>query len=199
MQVGMRMAAGIGIGYVLGRTRKMRLALALTGMGLSRQAGGPQALLQRGTDLLGSSTELSKLTDTIRGQLMDAARAAAVTAASNRIDALNERLQRQGVSSEADEYTDENEYPEDDYESADEYEEDEGEEDQEEEDTEPEKGKKSSSTRARPSTRRKAAASSSRTPAKASGSGARKPTGARQRRAARADTADSAPVRRTRR
>ncbi|MEV6390555.1 hypothetical protein [Nocardia xishanensis] len=203
MKVGTRMAVGIGVGYLLGRTHKMKLALALTGMGLSRQAGGPQALLQRGTSVLGSSTELTKLTDAIRGQLMDAARAAAVTAASNRIDALNERLQLQSTRSE-DEDTDEDEYPEDaddhaedDYESADENEE---EEEDEEEDSEPEraKGKKSSSTRARQTTRRRAPASRSRTPAKASGSGERKPTGSRQRRT-RADTADSAPVRRTKR
>ncbi len=194
MKCGVRMAAGVGIGYLLGRTHKMRFALMLVGAGLSRQAGGPQALLQRGASVLGSSTELTKITDTIRGELMDAARAAAVTAASNRIDALNARLQEQGEISEADE--DERpegaeDYAEEDYESADEDRED-------EDDTEPEKAKRSSSTRARPSTRRRAAASSSRTPVKKSGSGERKPTGARQRRA-RAGTADSAPVRRTRR
>ncbi|TQM32860.1 hypothetical protein [Nocardia bhagyanarayanae] len=199
MKGGARLAAGVAIGYALGRTRKMRLAMMLAGAGLSRQAGGPQELLQRGASVLGSSKELTKITDTIRGELMDAARAAAVTAASNRIDALNARLQGRGESAEAEEDTGEEERPEDadDYAEED-YESDEDREDEEEdeEDTEPEKGKRSSSTRARTPTRRRAAASSSRS--KASSSGERKPTGARQRRA-RADTADSAPVRRTRR
>ncbi|MET8777037.1 hypothetical protein ABZV58_18700 [Nocardia sp. NPDC004654] len=202
MKGGARLAAGVGIGYVLGRTRKMRLALMLAGAGLSRQAGGPQALLQRGASVLGSSKELTKITDTIRGELMDAARAAAVSAASNRIDALNARLQGGGETSEADEDTGQEERPEDadDYAEED-YESDEDREgeDEDQEDAESEKGKKSSSTRSRTPTRRRAAATSSkRTPAKSSGSGERKPTGSRQRRA-RADTADSAPVRRTRR
>ncbi|WP_067839483.1 hypothetical protein [Nocardia lijiangensis] len=200
MKCGVRMAAGVGIGYLLGRTRKMRLALMLAGVGLSRQAGGPQALLQRGVSALGSSTELTKITDTVRGELMEAARAAAVTAASHQIDALNERLQRQPAASEADEDAgevenlDKDAYADDEREPSDELEE----EKEYEEDTEPEKSKSSASSRARPSTRRRATASRSRTLATASGSGEREPTAARRRRA-RADTADSAPVRRTRR
>lgn len=92
MKCGMRMAGAVGIGYVLGRTRKMKFALMLAGAGLSGR-GGPQALLERTTSAVGSSPELAKLTETVRGELLEAARAAAVTAASNRIDSLNARLQ----------------------------------------------------------------------------------------------------------
>ncbi|MEV0032641.1 hypothetical protein [Nocardia sp. NPDC050793] len=201
MKCGVRMAAGVGIGYMLGRTHKMRLALMLVGAGLSRQAGGPQALLQRGASVLGSSTELTKITDTIRGELMDAARAAAVTAASNRIDALNTRLQRQGEISEAGEGVGEDEQPEGAEDYAEEDYESPGEDREaadEEEDAEPQRGKTASATSSRTPTRRRAAASSSRTRSTASGSGERKPTGARRRRV-RAETADAAPVRRTRR
>ncbi|MFD4406960.1 hypothetical protein ACFWPH_29760 [Nocardia sp. NPDC058499] len=92
MKCGMRMAGAVGIGYVLGRTRKMKFALMLAGVGLSGR-GGPQALLERTTSAVGSSPELAKITETVRGELLEAARAAAVTAASNRIDSLNARLQ----------------------------------------------------------------------------------------------------------
>ncbi|MBF6163512.1 hypothetical protein IU486_01835 [Streptomyces gardneri] len=94
MKGGSRIALGVGIGYVLGRTRKMRFALSLAGAAMAkRSAGTPGDLLERGTSLL-KSPELTKITDTVRGELMGAARAAAVTAASNRIDALNSRLQQ---------------------------------------------------------------------------------------------------------
>ncbi|MGW0018096.1 hypothetical protein ACWDUD_07190 [Rhodococcus sp. NPDC003382] len=97
MKGGARIAAGVGIGYMLGRTHKMRLALMLAGAGLSgRLPGTPQELMKRGVSALGSSPELSKITESVRGELLGAARAAAVTAASNQIDSLNERLQQGG-------------------------------------------------------------------------------------------------------
>ncbi|MEU1999089.1 hypothetical protein ABZ511_32045 [Nocardia gamkensis] len=95
MKGGGRIALGVGIGYFLGRTRKMRFALSLAGAAMARRSGGtPGDLLERGTSLLKSSPELAKITDTVRGELLGAARSAAVTAASNRIDALNDRLQQ---------------------------------------------------------------------------------------------------------
>lgn len=95
MKGGTRIAVGVGIGYVLGRTRKMRFALSLAGAAMARRSTGmPAELLERGTSLLKSSPELSQLSDTVRGELMGAARSAAVTAASTGIDALNDRLQQ---------------------------------------------------------------------------------------------------------
>ncbi|WSG63335.1 hypothetical protein OHB12_21005 [Nocardia sp. NBC_01730] len=165
MKAGARIAVGVGVGYVLGRTRKMRLALSLAGAVMARRSsGGPQELLQRGTSLISSSPELAKITDTVRGELLGAARAAAVTAASHRIDSLNSRLQQQAAGTGADEEaeesreltgqgaeeydeTSENEYAGDDYEREsgedleDEYPDEEGapEEDTEAEDFEAEK------------------------------------------------------------
>ncbi|MGQ4599216.1 hypothetical protein [Nocardia sp. R6R-6] len=116
----MKLAVGVGAGYLLGRTRKMRLALTLAGAAMARRSSGgiTQELLERGTSLLKSSPELAGITDTVREQLMGAARAAAVTAASNRIDALNARLQQRAAIPEAEEElldetsaTDEEEYP----------------------------------------------------------------------------------------
>src|SRR5690606_262876 len=94
MKPGARVALGVGIGYFLGRTKKMRLAMMLAGAGMTgKLPSNPQELLQRSASMLGSSPEINKITESVRGELMNAARAAAVTAASNRIDALNERLQ----------------------------------------------------------------------------------------------------------
>ncbi|MTE17473.1 hypothetical protein [Nocardia aurantiaca] len=95
MKGGTRIAIGVGVGYLLGRTRKMRFALSLAGAAMSsRSTGMPAELLKRGTSLVKSSPELTQLTDTVRGELLGAVRSAAVTAASNRIDAFNELLQQ---------------------------------------------------------------------------------------------------------
>ena len=92
-----QMAAAIGAGYLLGRTRRMKLALMLAGAGTAgRFPGGPRELLTLGTKMLANSPEVAKLGDTVRGELVSAAKAAAVTAASQRIDSLSNRLQSGG-------------------------------------------------------------------------------------------------------
>ncbi|MGW5286568.1 hypothetical protein [Rhodococcus pyridinivorans] len=117
MKPGARVALGVGIGYFLGRTKKMRVAMMLAGAGMSgKLPSNPQELLQRSASMLGSSPEINKITESVRGELMHAARAAAVTAASNRIDALNERLQSRasggGRSEEPEDAEYEDEYDE---------------------------------------------------------------------------------------
>ncbi|MEU5841010.1 hypothetical protein [Rhodococcus sp. NPDC047139] len=103
MKPGARVALGVGIGYFLGRTKKMRLAMMLAGAGVTgKLPSNPQEVLQRSASMLGSSPEINKITESVRGELMNAARAAAVTAASNRIDAINERLQARAGGSGAD-------------------------------------------------------------------------------------------------
>ena len=92
-----QMAAAIGAGYLIGRTRRMKLALMLAGAGTTgRFRGGPRELLTLGTKMLANSPEVAKLGDTVRGELVSAAKAAAVTAASQRIDSLSNRLQSGG-------------------------------------------------------------------------------------------------------
>ena len=94
MNSGARVALGVGAGYLLGRTRKMRLALMLAAAGANgKVGGGPRKLLQEGVSRLGSSSEVRELTESVRGDLLTAAKAAAMTAASSRIDALSDRLQ----------------------------------------------------------------------------------------------------------
>ncbi|PXY23527.1 hypothetical protein [Prauserella endophytica] len=94
MKGGAQVAAAVGAGYLLGRTRKMRLALMIAAAGATGKLGGaPRELLQQGVKRLAASPELSKITDSVRGDLVDAARSAAMAAASSRIDSLNDRLQ----------------------------------------------------------------------------------------------------------
>ncbi|HET6500801.1 MAG TPA: hypothetical protein VFG87_08565 [Amycolatopsis sp.] len=98
MKPGGRVAAGVGLGYLLGRTRKMRLALMIAAAGATGTVRSPRALVQQGLKQLGSSPELGKITEMARGELLNAAKSAAVSVASHRIDSLNERLQeRAGV------------------------------------------------------------------------------------------------------
>src|SRR5688500_4771952 len=69
VKCGARVALGVAGGYFLGRTKKMKLALALAGMAAGKRAGGPGQLLAQGTKLLGQSPEVTRLTDELRGRL----------------------------------------------------------------------------------------------------------------------------------
>lgn len=94
MANGMKVAAAVGAGYFLGRTRKMRLALMLAGAGLTGKfPSGPTELAAQGLKSLGASADVTQLTEQLRGELLGAARAAALAAATNRVNALNDRLQ----------------------------------------------------------------------------------------------------------
>ena len=210
-----QMAAAIGAGYLLGRTRRMKLALMLAGAGTTgRFRGGPRELLTLGTKMLANSPEVAKLGDTVRGELVSAAKAAAVTAASQRIDSLSNRLQSGGQeitgtvsdlpdnvtdvtkvgrfgrkkrtrSRDDDEQASADEQPEDDYA---------GEEDEADEEPAPRK---------RPTPRRRGSNSGSTRPtsrsrtAKSDEDDEEAP--ARKRRTRAKATTDSAPVRRARR
>ena len=73
-------------------TRQLRVRVMKT-KGRLVVAVGAGFLLRGWTAKLASSPEVAKLTESIRGELMNAAKAAAVTATSSRIDSLNNRLQ----------------------------------------------------------------------------------------------------------
>jgi hypothetical protein len=93
MAVGPRIAAAVAAGYVLGRSRKMKLAITLGALLAGRRlTTDPKALLDQANKLVGSSPELGRLTGELRGQLIAAGKTAVVAAASNRIDALGASL-----------------------------------------------------------------------------------------------------------
>ncbi|SED65457.1 hypothetical protein [Rhodococcus koreensis] len=88
-----QVALAVGAGYMLGRTHRMKMALMLAAAGATgRFPGGPRDLLERGTKVLANSPEFAKISDSVRQELVSAAKAAAVTAASQRINQLNNRI-----------------------------------------------------------------------------------------------------------
>jgi hypothetical protein len=101
MKGGTQAAVAIGVGYVLGRRRKMRTATLLVA---ATAAGGGMggiggAVLRRGTKALGSTDllgkvapQLSEITDAVRGDLLNAGKAAAVAAVNGRIESLTDSL-----------------------------------------------------------------------------------------------------------
>jgi hypothetical protein len=95
-----RAALALGVGYVLGRRRKMRTAAMLAGATAVGGIGGlGGSVLKRGAKALGSTEALGKvapqlgeIADTVRGDLLDAGKAAAVAAVTGRIDSLTDSL-----------------------------------------------------------------------------------------------------------
>jgi hypothetical protein len=93
MKTGARVGLAVAAGYVLGRLHKMKWALALASLaGRKRLTGGSAGLLEQGAKFLASSPELAKLTEEMRGQLVEAGRAAAVAAVSSKINSLSDEL-----------------------------------------------------------------------------------------------------------
>jgi hypothetical protein len=92
VKCGVRVALGVAGGYLLGRTKKVKLAMMLGSVAAGQRAGGPGQLLAQGAKLLGQSPELGRLNEEIRGRLLDAAKVAAVTVATRQVEALTERV-----------------------------------------------------------------------------------------------------------
>jgi hypothetical protein len=98
-----QIALAVGAGYLLGRRRKMRLAITLgTAAATGRLGGLPGQLLRRGAKLIGSdgplgnvSPEVTEIAGMVRGELLSAGKAAALTAVRGRLDHLSDRLHEQ--------------------------------------------------------------------------------------------------------
>ncbi len=101
MKGGTQAALALGVGYLLGRRRKMRLTTMLAAAAATGGLGGlGGAALRRGTKMLGSTEALGKfapqlgeLADTVRSDLVDAGKAAATAAVTSRIESLTDSLQ----------------------------------------------------------------------------------------------------------
>jgi hypothetical protein len=92
MKQGTTIAAGLAAGYLLGRTRKMRLVLTLAAVGATGKMGvRPSEPVEKRLNQLGGS-EVGKIAGTVRNELLSAAKKAATTAATGRIDALTDRV-----------------------------------------------------------------------------------------------------------
>jgi hypothetical protein len=102
MNNGARLGLAVAAGYLLGRSHKMKWALGLAALaGRGRLPGGTGGLVQQGAKLLTSSPEFTKLTDEMKGRLVDAGKAAAVAAVSSKIDSLSEGLRERSEAMRA--------------------------------------------------------------------------------------------------
>jgi hypothetical protein len=103
---GTQTALALGVGYVLGRRRKLRLTTMLAVAAASGGVGGAGgAAVRRGVKMLGSTEMLGKvapqfgeIADTMRGDLLDAGKAAATAAVTNRIESLTDSLHERAQS-----------------------------------------------------------------------------------------------------
>ncbi len=115
-QTKVTLAAAVIGGYVLGRTKKGRLALTAATYLAGRRFGlQPRELAAEGMRRLGEIPQVAELQEQLRGEVLDAGRKA-VTAAANRsmsslADALSERTAQLGAADEAEEEEDEDEAP----------------------------------------------------------------------------------------
>jgi hypothetical protein len=86
-------ALAIGVGYLLGRTHRLRWALILgTAAATGRLNGVPTQALERGMSALRSTPELAKLTDNA-SRLLDAGRSAAISAMNSRVESMGGMLE----------------------------------------------------------------------------------------------------------
>ena len=100
MKCSAQTALAIGVGYILGRRRKMRLATMLAvGAATGGAAKFGPAALRQGTKYLGKTDiagalgpQVTEIVNTVRGELLDAAKGAATAAVTSRIDSLSDNL-----------------------------------------------------------------------------------------------------------
>ncbi|MCI4063025.1 hypothetical protein MRQ36_10735 [Micromonospora sp. R77] len=126
MKSGARIALAVGLGYVLGRRKKLRTALTLgAAVAAGRASKNPGGLLKYGTDLLNSTPQLGNL-GKLGAPLATAGKAAATAAAGSGIDALSGRLRgsadalrRKSGAAQPDDASDERSAPDEEQELAD--------------------------------------------------------------------------------
>ena len=88
-----KVVAAVASGYLLGRTKKMKLAITIGSMlAGQRVATSPRGLLKQGQELVESNPELAKIQDQIRDKLFEAAKAAAVATLSSRLEMFSDSL-----------------------------------------------------------------------------------------------------------
>jgi hypothetical protein len=100
MKAGAQTALALGVGYLLGRRRKLRMTTMLAAAAATGGVGSLGGVaLRRGLKML-SSTEalgdlgpqLGEIAETVRGDLVDAGKAAALAAVNERMGSLSDTL-----------------------------------------------------------------------------------------------------------
>ncbi|MFI6600244.1 hypothetical protein ACIBHX_28705 [Nonomuraea sp. NPDC050536] len=142
-----RLAMALAAGYYLGRRHKLRTVALLAMAGAARELRGEDGFLKQGLKMLGTSPELEKITDRLRGDLMEVGKAAAVAATSKQIDSLSTKLRDRAESLRGEQASGEEESEEEPEEP------EEPEEEEEEEEEEPAEKKPRTRARRSPVTR----------------------------------------------
>ncbi|SEF18367.1 hypothetical protein [Jiangella alba] len=93
MNTATRVAMAAASGYILGRRKRLKLAIAIGSMlAGKRLATDPRGMLRQAGELVESRPELAQLTDQVRTTLYTAARGAAVGVVGQRIDHLSDSI-----------------------------------------------------------------------------------------------------------
>jgi hypothetical protein len=100
MKAGAQAALALGVGYVLGRRRKLRMTTVLAAAAATGGVGTLGGMgLRRGLKMLSSTgalgdlgPQLGEIAETVRGDLVDAGKAAALAAVNERIGSLSDTL-----------------------------------------------------------------------------------------------------------
>lgn len=87
------MAAAVAGGYLLGRTKKAKLAFVVGSYLMGRRIGlSPGQVLSQGLAGIQRTPQLQELTDQVRGELLTAGRTAVTAAANRRLTGLADTL-----------------------------------------------------------------------------------------------------------
>ncbi|MFJ9407151.1 hypothetical protein [Streptomyces sp. NPDC101393] len=170
------LTGAIAAGYLLGRTKKGKLAIGLASLLVGQRLPGPQELATEGARKLSQTPQVEQLIEQVRGELMEAARAALSATADRGLSSLAGTIQQrtsalQGLPADEDEEEgeEEGEGAEDD-ESEEEEEEEEPDEDDEAAEEDEEAEEERAPAKKRPAKKRPAkkapATSAKKTPAK---------------------------------
>ncbi|WP_406419357.1 hypothetical protein [Streptomyces sp. NBC_01614] len=104
------LAAALATGYVLGRTKKGKLAIGVASVLAGQGLLSPKELVSRALRMASESPQAAQLLGQVRGELMDSARAALSATADRRLGALADSLQ-QRMSSPGEKPDDDEEEP----------------------------------------------------------------------------------------
>ncbi len=158
-----KIALGVAGGYLLGRTKKMKLALSLGGLLIGQKIPtNPRDLLKQGQKLVQGNENLSEIDEMLRGKLLEAARAAALATLSSRMNSVSDSIRERTdglreLANELEEAADDVEEDESDEEQGDEQEpEDEYEDEEQDEDEDDEEEGRGRRGRGRAGGRRRA-------------------------------------------
>lgn len=180
MQNGKVIAAGVALGYLLGRTKKMKLALMLGAAAMGSRLD-MKSLASKGTALLEASPGAQRLVSEVRDRVGESGKAAVGAMASKGMDALSDTLERRTERMRGDGARPDDEAEAEAEEPAEPDEAEEEEEEEPEEEPEPPKRRSRSSGGSRGGSGGSRSRSGSTTRKRTAGA-AKRSTGSRQRR-----------------